>query len=70
MSEALRALRTHGIMTLSVRKKETSSEKLLRKLSMNGLEPRELVDDDKTPDYIVISKEARKTTRKGEATSP
>ena len=70
ISEARRVLRRHGIMTLSVLKKETSSEKLLRKLSMNGLEPRELVDDDKTPDYIVISKEARKTIRKGEATSP
>ena len=70
MREALRALGTHGIITLSVLKKETSSEELLGKLSMNGLEPRELVDDDKTPDYIVISKEVRKTTRKGEATSP
>ncbi len=70
ISEALRALGARGIMTLSVPKKETSGEKLLRKLSTNGLEPRELIDDDKTPDYIVISKEARKTIRKREATSP
>ena len=70
ISEALRVLRRHGIMTLSVPKKETSSKKVLRKLSTNRLEPRELVDDDKTPDYIVISKEARKTIRKREATSP
>ena len=57
MHEALRVLRTRGIMTLSVPKKETSTEKLLRKLSVNGLEPRELVDDDKTLDYVVIGKE-------------
>ena len=69
ISEALRVLESEGIMTLSVLKKETSSEKLLRKLNMNGLEPRELIDDDKTPDYIVISKEARETIRKGEASS-
>ena len=56
MSEALRVLGRHGIMTLSVSKKETSGEKLLRKLSMNGLEPGELIDHDTTLDYIVISK--------------
>jgi hypothetical protein len=31
---------------------------------MNGLEPRELVDDDKTPDYIVISKKPVKLLKK------
>jgi ubiquinone/menaquinone biosynthesis C-methylase UbiE len=56
MREALRVLRRHGIMALSVPKKETSGEKLLRKLGMNGLEPGELVDHDTTLDYIVISK--------------
>jgi hypothetical protein len=56
MSEALRVLRTHGMITLSIPKKETSSEELLRKLSMNGLELGELIDDDTTLDYIVISK--------------
>jgi ubiquinone/menaquinone biosynthesis C-methylase UbiE len=56
ISEALRVLGRHGIMTLSVPKKETSGEKLLRKLSMEGLEPGELVDRDTTLDYIVISK--------------
>jgi len=55
ISEALRVLRRHGIMTLSVPKKETSSKKVLRKLSTNGLEPRELIDDDTTLDYVVIS---------------
>jgi SAM-dependent methyltransferase len=55
MSEALRVLRTHGMMTLSIPKKESSREKLLGKLSMNGLELRK-VDDDTTLDYIVISK--------------
>jgi hypothetical protein len=49
-------LGTHGIMTLSVPKKETSSEKLPRKLRMNGLEPRGLIDDDTILDYMVISK--------------
>jgi len=56
MREALRVLRRHGIMTLSVPKKETSGEKLLRKLGMEKLEPGELVDHDTTLDYIVISK--------------
>ena len=35
MHESLRVLRTHGIMTLSVLKKETSSKKVLTKLSIN-----------------------------------
>ena len=64
ISEALRVLRRHGIMTLSVLKKETSSEKLLRKLSMNGLEPRELIDDDTTVDYVVISGETPQNSQK------
>jgi ubiquinone/menaquinone biosynthesis C-methylase UbiE len=59
ISEALRVLRRHGIITLSVPKKQTSGEKLLRKLSMNGLEPGELVDHDTTLDYIVISKKTQ-----------
>ena len=65
ISEALRTLGTRGIMALSVLKKETSSEKLLRKLSMNGLEPRELIDDDTTLDYIVISEKALQNCQKG-----
>jgi malonyl-CoA O-methyltransferase len=64
ISEALRVLRRHGIMTLSVPKKETSSQKLLRKLRMNGLEPRELIDDDTTVDYVVISGETPQNSQK------
>lgn len=60
IKEALRVLGTHGIMTLSVLKKETSSEKLLGKLRMHGLEPRGLIDDDTNPDYVVISKRPTK----------
>ena len=56
ISEARRVLGRHGIMTLSVPRKGLSSEKLLRKLSVNGLEPDGLIDDDKTLDYIVINK--------------
>jgi hypothetical protein len=43
-------------MTLSVPRKGLSSEKLLQKLGVNGLEPDGLIDDDKTLDYMVISK--------------
>jgi ubiquinone/menaquinone biosynthesis C-methylase UbiE len=63
ISEALRVLGIHGIMILSIPKKETSNQELLRKLSMNGLEPGELIDHDTTLDYIVISKN-RKTVKK------
>jgi len=59
ISEALRVLGERGIMTLSVPKKGLSSEKLLQKLSVNGLEPDGLIDDDKTLDYVVISKKRR-----------
>jgi len=52
--ESLRVLRTHGTMTVSVPKRETSSEKLLRKLRESRLEPRELVDRQTTVDYLVI----------------
>ena len=52
--ESLRVLRTRGTMTLSVPKRETSSEKLLRKLRESRLEPRELVDRQTTVDYLVI----------------
>jgi ubiquinone/menaquinone biosynthesis C-methylase UbiE len=62
ISEALRVLRTHGIMTLSVLKKETSRENVLSKLSMNGLEPRELIDDDTALDYVVISEKGPQWT--------
>jgi ubiquinone/menaquinone biosynthesis C-methylase UbiE len=64
ISEALRVLRRHGIMTLSVLKKETSSKKVLRKLSTNGLEPRELIDDDTTLDYVVISEKSPQNHQK------
>jgi hypothetical protein len=43
-------------MILGVPKRENSSEKLLRELSVNGLEAGELMDDDKTLDSIVIVK--------------
>lgn len=56
--EALRVLESDGTITLSVLKKEISSENLPKKLSMNGLEPRELVDDRTTQDYLIISKRA------------
>jgi hypothetical protein len=42
----------------SVPKKEISSENLPKKLSMNELEPRELIDDQTTQDYLIISKRA------------
>jgi ubiquinone/menaquinone biosynthesis C-methylase UbiE len=54
--EALRVLESDCIITLSVPRKGLSSEKLLRKLSLNGLEPGELIDDDTALDYMVISK--------------
>ena len=56
--EALRVLESDGITTLSVLKKEISSEQLSKELSMNGLEPQELVDDQTTQDYLIISKRA------------
>jgi ubiquinone/menaquinone biosynthesis C-methylase UbiE len=54
IKESLRVLRTDGTVTLSVPKRETSSEKLLRKLRESRLEPRELVDRQTTVDYLVI----------------
>jgi ubiquinone/menaquinone biosynthesis C-methylase UbiE len=54
--EALRVLESDGIITLSVPKKEISSEQLPKELGMNRLEPRELVDDGITKDYLIISK--------------
>jgi ubiquinone/menaquinone biosynthesis C-methylase UbiE len=64
ISEALRMLGTHGIITLSVPKQGSSSEKLLGKLSINGLESRELLDDDRTVDYLVISEKSPHNCRK------
>lgn len=43
-------LESDGLITLSVLKKEISSEQLSKELSMNGLEPREHVDDQTTQD--------------------
>jgi ubiquinone/menaquinone biosynthesis C-methylase UbiE len=59
IKEALRVLTTHGIVILSVPKKETSGEKLLRKLRKSGLEPQELIDEQTTPDCLVIGKRAQ-----------
>jgi ubiquinone/menaquinone biosynthesis C-methylase UbiE len=56
--EALRVLESDGITTLSVPKKGILSENLPKKLSMNGLEPRELIDDQTTQDYLIINKRA------------
>ena len=56
--EAQRVLESDGIIILSVPKKEISSEQLSKELSMNGLEPRELIDDQTTQDYLTISKKA------------
>jgi ubiquinone/menaquinone biosynthesis C-methylase UbiE len=55
IKEALRVLETHGIISLSVPKKESSRKKMLRKLSRNGLGPGELIDDEATLDYVVVS---------------
>jgi len=62
--ESLRVLRTRGTMTLSVPKRETSSEKLLRKLRKSRLEPRELIDRQTTVDYLVIGKRVRECVEK------
>jgi hypothetical protein len=64
ISEAMRVLRTDGIMTLSIPKKETSSKEVLRKLRTNRLEQRELLNEDTTLDYVVVGKKARKSVRK------
>jgi ubiquinone/menaquinone biosynthesis C-methylase UbiE len=61
ISEALRVLKPSGAVALSVPKKETSSEKLLTRLSMNGLKALELVDHETSLDYVVIGKWARKS---------
>jgi ubiquinone/menaquinone biosynthesis C-methylase UbiE len=58
IKEVLRVLESDGIITLSVPKKEISSEQLSKKLSMNGLEARELIDDQTTQDYLIISRRA------------
>ena len=52
--EALRVLAATGIMVLSVRKSEISSEKLVAKLKRSRLDQRELIDQQETPDYIFI----------------
>jgi ubiquinone/menaquinone biosynthesis C-methylase UbiE len=54
--EMLRVLESDGTITLSVQKKGISTEQLSKKLSMNGLEPRVLVDDQTTRDYLIIMK--------------
>jgi ubiquinone/menaquinone biosynthesis C-methylase UbiE len=54
--EALRVLESDGTITLSVPKKEISSEQLIQKLGVNGLESREVVHDETTQDYLTISK--------------
>jgi ubiquinone/menaquinone biosynthesis C-methylase UbiE len=59
ISEALRVLEPSGAVALSVPRKETSSEKLLTRLGMNGLKPLELVDHETSLDYVVIGKRAR-----------
>ena len=64
ISEAMRVLRTDGIMTLSILKKETSSKEVLRKIRTNRLEQRELLNEDTTLDYVVVGKKARKSVRK------
>jgi ubiquinone/menaquinone biosynthesis C-methylase UbiE len=64
ISEAMRVLRTDGIMTLSIPKKETSTKEVLRKLRTNRLEQRELLNEDTTLDYVVVGKKARKSVRK------
>jgi len=51
-------------MTVSVPKRETSSEKLLRKLRKSRLEPRELIDRQTTVDYLVIGKRVRECVEK------
>jgi len=56
INEALRVLGIHGMMILSVPKRETSIQQLLARLGMYGLELRELIDDA-TLDYVVISEE-------------
>jgi ubiquinone/menaquinone biosynthesis C-methylase UbiE len=62
--EGLRVLETHGIMTLSIPKKETSSRNILKKLSRSGLGPGELIDDEGALDYVVVSEKALKTVMK------
>jgi ubiquinone/menaquinone biosynthesis C-methylase UbiE len=62
IKEALRVLTAHGTVILTVPKKETSSEKLVRKLRRSGLEPRELIDQQAVPDYILIGKRAHRIT--------
>jgi ubiquinone/menaquinone biosynthesis C-methylase UbiE len=54
LREALRALADTGIVVLSVPKKEISNEGLLANLKKDGLEPRELIDPQETPDYVLI----------------
>jgi ubiquinone/menaquinone biosynthesis C-methylase UbiE len=54
LSEVLRVLATHGILTVSVPKREMSYERLASELRENGFEPRELVDHKATTDYLAI----------------
>jgi ubiquinone/menaquinone biosynthesis C-methylase UbiE len=58
LSEAMEALAVTGILILSVPKKEISSEELLAKLKKSGLEPRELMAQQETPDYVFIGERA------------
>ena len=61
--EALRALSATGIVILTVPKPEISSDNLVGKLKRIGLEPRELIDQQETPDYIFIGKKAHRVAR-------
>jgi len=69
ITEALRVLTTHGTITLTVPKKETSSEKIVRKLRRSGLEPRELIDQQTVPDYLVIGKRAHRISGQNQGAS-
>ena len=58
LREAQRALADPGTVVLSVPKKEIENTNLLANLRKNALEPRELIDQGETPDYVFIGKKA------------
>ena len=60
LAQALRALTDTGTVVLSVPKAEISNEMLLAKLKGNKLEPRALIDQENTPDYVFIGERAHR----------
>jgi ubiquinone/menaquinone biosynthesis C-methylase UbiE len=59
IAETKRVLAEHGIVALSVPRRDSSRENLVTELKANMLELVELIDQHNTPDYVVICKKPR-----------